>query len=179
MKNNLNIVEKIKKFVEDECKKPEACFKGAYERHFVPVRNYAVKLARELGADVEIVEIAAWLHDIASIKGNYKNHHLVGAEIAKKKLKEFYYPEEKIEIIKKCILNHRGSVNNLKESLEEKIIAEADTMSHFDDVDGLLIQWGYKDFIKEKLKRSYLKLSFQESRDLIKPKYEAAMLLLK
>lgn len=172
------IIEKVRKFVEEECNKLGACFKGAFDSHFIPTSNYAKQLAEKLNADSEIVELAAWLHDIGSIKGDYKNHHISGAEIAEKKLKELNYPEEKIILVKTCILNHRGSINNARKSAEEQIIAEADAMSHFDDVGGLLKQWKDKNFVRNKLLRSYAKLS-EESKKLVKPKYESAMLLLK
>lgn len=64
----MNIVKRIKDFVEDECKNPNS--KYGYEPfhfHFVPVVDHAEKLANELGGDKEIILIAAWLHDIGSI----------------------------------------------------------------------------------------------------------------
>ncbi len=184
-----NIVEEIRKFVEEESKKPGAKYGyELYEFHLIPVRNYAVELAKKLGADVEVVEIAAWLHDIGSIISRRENHHITGAEIAENKLKELGYPLEKIERVKSCILNHRGSVNNLRVSLEEQIISDADAISNFDSISGLfsaalvyegLNQEEAKISVREKLKRKWNKLQFEESKELIKEKYEAAMLLLK
>ena len=117
-----NIIEKTRSFVEEECKKPTS--KYGYEPylfHFVAVHDYAKKLAEELNADVEIVEIAAWLHDIGSIMIGRDNHHVTGARIAEEKLKEWNYSLEKIEKVKKCVFNHRGSVNFKKESVESAI----------------------------------------------------------
>ena len=183
-----NLVEEIRNFVEAECRKPSSNYGyEPYEFHFIPVYKYAKQLAEELGADVEVVEIAAWLHDIGSIIGGRKEHHLLGAEIAEKKLTEMNYPKEKIELIKKCILNHRGSLNNKKESKEEQIIADADSMSHFDNISGIFKaafifenhnQTSAKKEVKDKLIRSWNKLSLKRSKELIKPKYDAAMLLL-
>ncbi|OGJ12783.1 hypothetical protein A3K82_02465 [Candidatus Pacearchaeota archaeon RBG_19FT_COMBO_34_9] len=186
---NENIIEKIRQFVEEESKKPTA--KYGYEPylfHLIPVRNYAVKLAKKLGADVEVVEIAALLHDIGSIIYGRENHHVTGAEITEKKLKELGYPQEKIERVKSCILNHRGSVNNHKATVEEQIIADTDSLSHFDNLSGLfkaafiyenLNQQEAMTNVLSKLKRSFEKLSFQESREIIKPRYDAAISLLK
>jgi uncharacterized protein len=182
------IVEKVRKFVEEECKKPNANYPTAYKDHFIPVHNYARQLAEKLGADTEIVEISAWLHDIGSILYERKNHHITSAEIAEKKLKEFGYLEDKIKKVKKCILNHRGSVNNNKKTLEEQIIADADSLSHFDSLGGLFhaaficeklnLEDAQKSVL-EKLERSWNKITLEESRKLIKPKYDAAMLLLR
>lgn len=181
------IIEEVRKFVEEECKRnPTGQGDGPFVFHFVPMRNCAVKLADQNGADLEIVEIAAWLHDIGSIVNGRDNHHVTGAEIAEKKLKEFGYPEEKIELVKKCILNHRGSLNNNRESIEEQIIAEADTIACFDDVPGIFqaaFVWEGNNSreevvnsVRKKLIRKYNQLS-EEGKKLIKPKYEAAMLL--
>jgi uncharacterized protein len=183
----LNITEEVRKFVEEECKKPES--KYGYEPylyHFAPVVKYSGVLARKLQADLEVIEIAAWLHDIGSIIYGRENHHITSAEIAEKKLKELGYPEEKIEKVKKCILNHRGSVSNKRESTEEQIIADADAMSNFENISGIfrasfvyenLGQIKAKEAVRKKLENCYNKLS-SEARKIIKPKYEAAMLLL-
>jgi uncharacterized protein len=184
----MNIVEEIKKFVEDECKKETS--KYGYEPfpfHFVPVVNYAEKLANELGGDKEVILLAAWLHDIGSIIYGREEHHVTGAKIAEEKLKGLQYSPEKIELIKKCILNHRGSQKRERESIEEKIIAEADTMSLFDNISGVfkaafvyekMDQGEAKKAVKEKLERKYEQLHFDESKKIIESKFKAAMLLL-
>lgn len=182
------IVETIQKFVKEECEKPTSKYGSElYEAHFVPMVAYAQQLAKEKGADVELISIAAWLHDIGSIIYGRKDHHITGTEIAEEKLKELNYPQEKIELIKKCILHHRGSVESKRETIEEQIIAEADALSNFDNISGIfkaaftfehLTQKEAQKAVREKLQRKYNQLRFKESIDLIKPKYEAAMLLL-
>jgi len=134
----MDIVQQIKNFVEAECKKPKSIYGyDAYIFHFMPMVKYSEKLAGDLGGDKTIVLIAAWLHDIGSIRHGRKDHHITGAKIAEEKLKELNYPTEKIELIKKCILHHRGSQNSKRETIEEKIIAEADTLACFDDIPGI------------------------------------------
>jgi len=185
----MDIIQEIKNFVENECKKPSS--KYGYEPflfHFVPMVNYAEKLTDELGGDKEIILIAAWLHDIGSIIHGRKDHHITGAKIVEEKLKELQYPAEKIELVKKCILNHRGSQQNERDSIEEQIIAEADALSSFDNIAGLfkaaLVSEGKtqdeaKDSVRRKLERKWERLHFDNSKKTIKLKYEAAMLLLK
>ena len=185
----MEIVQEIKKFVEEECKKTSS--KYGYEPflfHFVPVAHFAEKLADELGGDKEVILISAWLHDIGSIVYGRENHHITGAEIAEKKLKELNYASERIELVKKCIMNHRSSEENLRESIEEKIIAEADVMSNFENIAGIFKaafiyenknQLEAKNSVREKLKKQWKKLHFENSKKIIKPKYKAAMLLLK
>lgn len=183
------VIEEIRKFVEDECSKLDA-WKGKepYQWHFIPVVNYCKLLAEKnnLSEDSrEILEIAAWLHDIGSITIGSENHHITSGEIAERKLRELNYPKEKTAIVKKCIFSHRGSIKFDKESIEAVILADADAMSHFDDIQGLF-QIAYakelnrgqaREYVREKLIRSYNKLS-EEGKEIAKSKYEAAMLLL-
>ncbi len=184
----MNTIEEVKKFVKEECKKPSS--KYGYEPfvfHFAPTVKYAKKLADKLGGDKEVIVIASWLHDIGSIVYGRKDHHLTGTKIAEKKLQELDYPKEKIELVKKCILNHRGSKQNGRKNLEEKIVAEADTLSNFDNLSGIFkaafvyegkTQGEAKKSVKEKLEKKWKQLHFQDSKKLIKPKYEAIKLLL-
>ncbi len=189
MKNKIKrkIIEQIRKFVEEESKKPTACYGyEPYEFHLVPMHNYAKRLAEKLGADVEIVELAAWLHDIGSIVYGRENHHITGAEIVEKKLRELGYSTEKINRVKACVLNHRSSVNHCR-TIEEKIISDADAISNFDNIPGIFkaafvyenqTQGQARKSVREKLERKWRKIYLDESRDLIKPKYDAIMLLL-
>lgn len=117
-----------------------------------------------------------------------ENHNITGAEIAENLLRELHYSEEKIDRIKKCILNHRGSVDRARESLEEKIIADADAISNFDNIPGIfkaafvyenLTQEEAKKAVLRKLENKYKGIHFEISKRIVQPKYEAAMLLLK
>jgi len=185
----MDIIKEVKKFVENECKKPGS--KYGYEPfsfHFIPMVNYAEKLADELGGDKEVISLAAWLHDIGSIIHGREDHHITGAKIAGEKLKELQYPTEKIKLVKKCILNHRGSGQKERNSIEEQIIAEADAMSNFDNISGVFKaafvyenknQGEARDSVRQKLERKWKQLHFDNSKKIIKPKFEAAMLLLK
>ncbi len=184
----MDIVEKIKNFVEEECNRPTSKYGSEpFLCHFAPTVKYAEKLADELGGDKEVIIIASWLHDIGSIMEGRGEHHIVGAEIAEKKLRELNYPEEKIALVKQCILNHRGSKQNERNSIEEKIVAEADALSNFDAIEGLFkaaytyenkTQAEAKESVRQKLENKWNKLHFEKSREIIRPKYEAIMLLL-
>ncbi len=127
------------------------------------------------------------LHDVTSItnKDYTENHHIIGVEIAEEILNNDI-SKEKIMLIKKCILNHRGSVLNEKNTLEDIWVSNADTMSHFYIVLSLLrmvyvekdmpIDDG-ADFVFNKLQRSYNKLS-KMGKEIIIPQYEASKILL-
>ena len=108
----------------------------------------------------------------------YENHHIHGANIAETILKSYNYPIDKIELVKLCILNHRGSVVKEKTTMEEICVADADAISHYDTLPSLFylafIQRKLNisdgaEFVKSKLERSYNKMS-QESKEYYKDK---------
>ena len=182
------IVDKIKNFVKEECDKPTSKYGDEiFVFHFIPVYEYSKSLAKNFeNVDLEVVELAAWLHDIGSIMKGRENHHITGAEIAEEKLKEFGYPPEKIEKVKKCIFSHRGSQNFERRSAEEQIISDADALSAFDNISGLfraaIFHEGFNQFqakieVRRKLINSWQKLS-PLARKNIEHKYLAAMILL-
>ncbi|HUS50177.1 MAG TPA: HD domain-containing protein [Candidatus Paceibacterota bacterium] len=180
MAEEKKIIKEVRSFVKRECEKPDSHFKGAFENHFVDVVKYAKELARKEKADEEVIEIAAWLHDVGSVKGNYENHHIISAEIAEKLLNKLGYPKEKIEKVIHCILNHRGSKPGKPETKEAQILIDADAMAHFDEVDYLVKGKWYsgaktedesRKNVLSKLERSYNKMS-QTAKEIIKPKLE-------
>lgn len=183
-----DIIEYLQKEIRLRCESPANKFGIGIYYHIEAVVKNAGLLAERFGADKEIAVIAAWLHDIASITDYslYKMHHIHGAEIAEELLNGFDYEPEKIKLVQECIKNHRGSVVNGKSSLEEICVADADAISHFDSVPSLLYlafsAKGMKyeegvDFVVNKLKRSFLKLS-DKSKEFYGEKYRRAMELL-
>ena len=183
-----DILEKLQKEVYSRCQKETNKFGIGCYYHIAAVVKNAEILAEKYGADREIVMIAAWLHDIASITDYslYELHHIHGAELAYGILKEYNYEDKKIALVQECIKNHRGSINLKKNSPEELCVADADAISHFDSVPSLLylayvtkgmgIEEG-KEFVKEKLNRSFQKLS-EESREYYQNKFEKVMEVL-
>lgn len=183
-----DIIDYLQKEVYRRCKQPTNKFGMGCYYHIEAVVKNAEKLAEKYGADKEIVIIAAWLHDIASITdyAMYEEHHIYGASIAKEILNEFHYDKEKIELVQECILNHRGSASREKNSREELCVADADAISHFDNVPSLLYlayverKMGIEEganFVKAKLERSYNKLS-DESKEFYKEKCKQVMEVL-
>ncbi len=96
--------------------------------HLNRVRNYAVFIAKKEGADTEIVEIAALLHDIAKIKAGkpLDGHAAKGARMAKKILAEMGMDSERIEKVCSCINAHSRREPPMPENLEEKCVYDAD-----------------------------------------------------
>ena len=122
-----DILEYLQNEIYLRCKKPSNKFgMGCYYHIEAVVRNSEI-LAEKYGADKEVVMIAAWLHDIASITDYdlYENHHIYGAEMAYDILLGLSYDKSKIPLVQACIRNHRGSVCIDKNSVEELCVADA------------------------------------------------------
>ena len=183
------IIEDIYKEIKKRCMLPSNAYGiVAWDHHIEIVYKIARSICNEYGANYDIVCLAALLHDIASVtnKDWTENHHLIGAQIAEELLSKYNLSEEDVNLIKKCILNHRGSKLKEKTTPEEICIADADAMAHFYSVPSLLrmvyveknmsIDEG-ADFVLKKLERSYNKLS-ENGKKIITPQYEASKILL-
>lgn len=183
-----DIIQYLEKEIKRRCESERNCFGMGVYNHIKAVVENGAHLARQLGADEEVVIISAWLHDIASVTDFklYEEHHIHGAEVAKEILQRLDYDRDKIELVQKCILNHRGSKVREKQSIEEQCMADADAISHFYDIPSLFylayanrklgMEEG-KTFVKNKLERSYNKLSIR-SKVLYKEKYNEVMRML-
>jgi len=183
------LIDAIKAMVQEQCKKDTNVFGyEIWEYHIARVVDYSKLLADELGADQEIVEISALLHDYASIKDDslHDEHHIHGADEAERILRKFKYPEEKIAKVRVCILQHRGSRNMEKTTKEAMCVASADAMAHIEQVPSLLHlayckrSLGVKEgaaWVLNKLQRSWNK-SCPEAREMIRAKYEGARNIL-
>jgi len=91
------------------------------------VRN-AQRLAPLLGADVEVVTIAAVLHDYASVRDAAlaDAHHEHGAADARRLLEGMGYPPERIALVAESLPSHRGSVRLAQASADADCLASAD-----------------------------------------------------
>lgn len=183
-----DILTGLQKEVYGRCLKDTNKFGMGCYHHIAAVVKNAEILAEKFGADREIVMIAAWLHDIASVTDEslYEQHHIHGAEMAYGILKEYGYDEDKIAMVQNCIKKHRGSIALEKDSIEETCVADADAISHFDNLPALLylayVEKGMgmeegREFVKNKLKRSFRKLS-AGSAEYYQEKYNKVMEIL-
>lgn len=99
----MSFVEKVREYAKDNLDELRWL-------HTTNVVKFALELAEKEGADTEIVEIAAWLHDIGTIDPEAKiiDHHIYSAKIAKNLLKELGFEANKTERVERCILEHMG-----------------------------------------------------------------------
>jgi uncharacterized protein len=103
--------------------------------HVERVRTMAMALAREEGADVRIVEAAAWLHDVsgaapaaADQPDQRSQHERRSAEFARQVLESEGWLEQDIEAVVDCVLSHRYRSSQEPESLEAKVLFDADKL---------------------------------------------------
>lgn len=181
MKNTALIKEKVKRLVKTESEK---YIDYIWDYHMVPMVDYALKMADKLKADKDIVELAAWLHDISWIRGDISDkHNIIGAQQARKILQKFKYPKEKIKLVEYCILAHRGNIK--RKTQEANCIAIADSMAHLDSLPALFFlaytkqKMGIKEathWLVAKIERGWQKLT-PEAQEILKDKYSAFRLL--
>lgn len=170
-------LEAIKQLVQNTADKLD------YKYHIESVVRHALRLADILHADKEVVELAAYLHDIGRQreKGD-EHHHILGERYAREILEEHPVSPEIINRVCTCIRRHRVLKEDLPQTLEEEIIANADAMSHFEMIP-LFFYWGAsqatyeeaQNWVKKKLARDWEeKLTLKQARELILPLKEAA-----
>ena len=181
-----NIKNEIERIVEQACAADTNIFGyGIWTHHILQVVENGKQLAPRFDADPEIVEFAALLHDYASIKDEalYADHHIHSPIEAKKLLKRFGYPEEKMDAVKDAIATHRGSVPVEHRSEEGACLANADAMSHIEGVPSLLYlayihhEMGIDEgrlWVKAKLQRSWQKLR-KDVQNIVRNRYAAAL----
>jgi predicted metal-dependent HD superfamily phosphohydrolase len=174
------IIAAVKKMVKAANDSPRNKYGASvWKYHLELVAKYGLALARRLKADKEVVELAAYLHDYASLLDvkNAEQHHIIGAAMAGRILTKLGLPPDKTEAVKDCILAHRGSVKMRKRTIEAKILASADAMSHFYYIpDMFYLAYGVHKlgsdqgaaWLKAKLQRSWDKILLPEARAMIK-----------
>ena len=122
------IFRKIREIVEKEV----SC-SSHNMTHIDSVHNTCLLLAKGEKVDLDVLRAAALLHDIARVMedsdptGN-TDHALLGAEIAAPILEEARFSDEKIRHVQDCIITHRSRTDRKPQSLEAKILFDADKL---------------------------------------------------
>lgn len=99
--------------------------------HVLRVYHMAVRLASGEKADIEIVKAAALLHDAQSASGNPDErmaHHEAAAQFAGEVLAAEGWSAERIQAVQDCILTHRFRTGDAPQSIEAKVLFDADKL---------------------------------------------------
>lgn len=177
------IISKVKEIVKSKHNPAD------FKYHICVVVRNALKLAKIKKADMEVVELAAWLHDLGRVGKNIKssnNHHLGSAKVAEIILKDLGYPKDRMNKVIQCVICHSAKGEYIPKTIEEKIIANADAMAHFDSFLNLFDHFIRKgkfeemvEFISDKIENDWnKKLTLPEAKELVKEKYNAVRLIL-
>jgi len=112
--------------------------------HVLRVLDMALRLGRQVGADLEILHAAALLHDASGAApsaapraaqhgaepngGGRESHEHASAEFARRVLTDEGWPEERIAAVEHCIRAHRYRGSELARSLEAQVLFDADKL---------------------------------------------------
>lgn len=161
-------IDQIKSMVKNECQSLGFAKDWFYKTHLLAVEKFAKELLKQLpDADNEIVLLGVWLHDLQRVRGIKSEHAEMGAREAEKVMKQFKFSEEKINRVKNIILTHSCNTDMMPQTLEGKILASADAMSHYINdfylqiaVTGERDLPSFKEWALEKLDRDFNKKIF-------------------
>lgn len=117
-------MNKIKAFAREKCKKNDMIHDIHHMERTVKIAKH---LAKSEGADVDICEAAAWLHDIA--QGTHKaEHEVVGAKMARNFLKKIIKDKEVVERIAHAVNCHNTRSVHLAKTKEDLISYDSDRL---------------------------------------------------
>jgi len=125
----MNLIEKIKK----EAKSYFSNARGSHDwDHTERVYNLCIQIGKKENADIEILKLAAILHDIGREEEDRLNgkicHAERGAILAREILKKYNVEENKIAKITHCIETHRFRGDKTPQSKEAKVLFDADKL---------------------------------------------------
>jgi len=184
-----NAIQPLETIVREACAKDSNIFGyGIWTHHITQVVKHGKRLAPVFGANPEVVEVAALLHDFAGIKDKalYEDHHIHGPLEAERILRQLGYSDTLIESVKHCIEAHRASVPRERRSPEAECLANADALSHIENVPSLLhlafVQHRYgidegAGWVRKKLERSWSKLH-PRVQEMARARFESALQVL-
>ncbi len=129
----MKISSKIIKEVKEKAKSFFVNASGCHDwDHVERVYNLSLKIAEKEGADMNILKLAAYLHDIGrkeEMDGGGKVCHAEnGVVLAESILFPYNLDEDIVENIKHCILSHRYRNGYKPKTIEAKILFDADKL---------------------------------------------------
>lgn len=157
-----------------------------YPNHVLVVARSAGAIAERKGANVELAQVAALLHDVADIrmKRLEPGHEEESLKIAREVMQECGYSEEEIAlVVDDAIRYHSCHGDERPASKEGLILATADSLAHLQTNFYVFATWSFGklgrdlgfliDWVLKKLERDLNnKISFDDIREEARPDYE-------
>ncbi|EKD56803.1 MAG: hypothetical protein ACD_58C00092G0017 [uncultured bacterium] len=90
--------------------------------HTQQVVKMALEIARKEGANLEVVEISAWMHDTGTWqrKNVTMTHQIYSAKYAREIMEKIDYSQKTIDRVFKCIIEHSGPITDRTPGLLKK-----------------------------------------------------------
>ncbi len=133
--NYSEVIEYVKKMTTENGRPSNYPFRSRYE-HTMRVYRWAIKLQAKLGGDIDIIALAALLHDVGW--DNERPHEEVGAELAVEFLDSIGVEPDIIKRVGEIIMIHEDKDTEAELSLECKIVMDADLL---DEVGAVSVIW--------------------------------------
>ena len=123
------LIDDIRELVYQACLRSENILSPAFfDQHLVVVAECATRLAGTLGADAEVVDLAAYLHDITAVLDptTMPDHPRLSAEFATRILVDRGYRQDRIATVARAIASHSEPLPPGSASSEEVCLSNAD-----------------------------------------------------
>lgn len=153
-------------------------YSNFWDYHVAYVIKKSKEMAKKYNADLKVVWLAAMLHDISRL-GDDEPHDETGSKKAHALLIEKKFDKKIADEVRNCILTHRCR-EYPPETLEQKILASADAISHFATPFYIWVAKDFKssmedllEFNLKKLERDWnKKIFFEDEKKEIRKEYE-------
>ena len=162
--------------------------------HLQRVHKFAMNIAKtEKSVNYKILDAAAWFHDLArplESQGKCKCHAEHGAKIVIPILKKLKFSENEIKQVSEAIAVHRYSTGKKAESIEAKILQDADRLDAIGAIsvarifsyggrEGRSIENGVKRFYFKQIKLKPSTFITKTAKKIAERKYNLTKLFLK
>lgn len=157
-----------------------------YEQHVKAVTRIAAEIAEKHGADKELAQVGALLHDIADYKLQRREpeHEEESLKTARELMREHEYTDDEIKIVVDDAIRYHSCHNSERPSSNEGLVlATADSLAHLTtDYYLYIARWlgnevpmdEMKIWVLKKIDRDLnIKISFDDEREAARADYNA------
>ena len=137
MMNYTTIIQYVKEQTSINNRPVNYPFRDRFE-HTMRVYRWAIKLQNKLGGDIEIISLAALLHDVGWDESGEVPHADISAQMAADFLVEMDYDPSKIGRVCEIIRRHEDQDTKEELTLECQIVMDADLL---DELGAIGILW--------------------------------------